>query len=833
MKNPWLKKALPHIAAILIFLIVSVLFSKPALQGNELAQGDVQHWRSMAQNAFDYKEKHGHFPLWNPSMFSGMPNYQTAMEGRSALPDLNKVFALGLPKPANFFFIAALCFYILCLSFQLSPVIGIFGGLAYAFSTYNPIIIAVGHETKMVAIAYMPLLLAGIICTFEKKYWLGLALTTLGTAMEVGSLHPQINYYFFMIAVAITIPYLLQWIKNKEWKHLGIALAITAVAGAVGLASNALSFLTSSEYAKATMRGGKTVNIEGDKVTAAKTKGLDVDYGLSYSMKPAEPFVMLMPDAFGSSTSKPLAESSHIVEKLASRGVPENQAIQIATSLPAYWGGMTKPSDAGGSAGPPYIGAIIFILALVGFIIIKHPVRWGLLSISALAVLMSWGSYFPGFNTFLFNNLPLYNKFRAPSMILVITGFTLPVTAALALNELYKSNARELLKQNFKTILYTIGGLFLLLAIIYFSIDYVSGFDQQISENLKRMGGNDDIVRATLSGMKEDRSAMFGGQILRALVFAVLIIAALWLYIKEVVKKPIFIVLILGIINLIDLLVVDHKYLNDENYRPKEEVSTVATVEKTAADEQILKDKDPDFRVFNTAGDKFVETHTSHFHKSLGGYHPAKLRIYQDIIERYLSENPNPQVLNALNAKYILIQNQQNGPQAAIPNTDAYGSCWFVKNVRFVKDDAEELQSIGKTNLKDTAIVQQSNSSSITQPQWDSTSTISLTKFDNDTLEYAADCKAPQFAVFSEVYYPYGWNAYIDGKKVVPVKTDYVLRGLSIPTGKHSIKFIFEPSSYYKGDAIGYAGSWLIIIFVLGGFFMAWWQNKKNKSKSS
>lgn len=833
MKNGFLKKALPHIIAIVVFFIVSFLYCKPAFQGNELNQGDVQHWRNMAQNAFDYKEKHGHFPLWNPSMFSGMPNYQTAMEGRSALPDLNKIFALGLPKPANFFFIAALCFYILCLAFQLSPVIAICGGLAYAFSTYNPIIISVGHETKMIAIAYMPLLLAGIICTYEKKYWIGLALTTLGTAMEIGSLHPQVNYYFFLVAVAVTIVYLVQWIKNKEWKHIGIALGITAIAGVTGMASNALSFLTSSEYAKATMRGGKTVNIEGDKVTAVKTKGLDVDYGLSYSMKPAEPLVMLMPDAFGSSTSKPLGESSHIVEKLTAKGVPDNQAIQIATSLPAYWGGMSKPTDAGGSAGPPYIGAIIFLLALIGFVIIRHPVRWALITVSALAVIMSWGSYFPGINTFLFNNLPLYNKFRAPSMILVITELTLPVTAALALNELYKSNAKELLKQHFKTILYTIGGLFLLLAIIYFSIDYVSGFDQGIGENLKRMGGNDDIVRAVLSGMKEDRSAMFGSQVLRALIFAVAVIAILWLFLKGVIKLPIIVVLILGLVNTIDLFVVDRQYLNDENYKPKDEISTTASVEKTAADEMILKDKDPDFRVFNTTPDRFTETHTSHFHKSLGGYHPAKLRIYQDIIERYLSETPNPQVLNALNTKYIILQNQQNAQQTAIPNADAYGSCWLVKNVHFVKDDADELQAIGKTNLKDTAIVQQQFSSSVTAPQWDSSSTISLTKFDNDTLEYIADCKAPQFAVFSEVYYPYGWNAYIDGKKTAPIKTDYVLRGLSIPAGKHNIKFIFEPSSYIKGDAIGYAGSWLIIVLVLGGFFMAWWQNKKSKSISS
>jgi hypothetical protein len=292
-------------------------------------------------------------------------------------------------------------------------------------------------------------------------------------------------------------------------------------------------------------------------------------------------------------------------------------------------------------------------------------------------------------------------------------------------------------------------------------------------------------------------------------------------------------VAILGLVNIIDLLVIDRQYLNEENYKPKDEISTSPQVAMTAADDQILKDKDPDFRVFNSAPDRFQETHTSHFHKSLGGYHPAKLRIYQDIIERYLSENPNQQVLNALNTKYIVLQNPQTGQQTAIPNADAYGNCWLVKKVRLVKDAAEELQAIGNTNLKDTAIVLQTFSGQVTQPQWDSSSVITLTRFENDTLEYSADCKSPQFAVFSEVYYPYGWNAYIDGKKTEVIKTDYVLRGLSIPAGKHNVKFIFEPSSYYTGDKIGYTGSWLIIIFVLGGFFMEWWQTRKSKLKSS
>ena len=409
-------------------------------------------------------------------------------------------------------------------------------------------------------------------------------------------------------------------------------------------------------------------------------------------------------------------------------------------------------------------------------------------------------------------------------MILVITELTLPIAAALALNQLYVSNAKNLLKQNFKIILYTVGGFFLLLGLLYFSMEYSSGFDKMISDNLKSRGGNDDIIRATISGLKEDRSAMFSGQILRSLLFAILVVGLIWLYIKDILKKPVIIVLILGFVNIVDLLIVDRQYLNDDSYKPKEELQTDRIV-KTPADELILKDKDPDYRVFNVAG--FQDTHTSLFHKALGGYHPAKLRIYQDIIERYFSSSPNQQVLNMLNTKYIITQNPQNGQEMVIPNAQAYGSCWLVKNVKIVKDNVEEIQAIGVTNLNDTAVVQQSFAANVVQPQWDSTATVTLTKFDNDTLEYSTDSHSPQFAVFSEIYYPFGWNAYLDGKKVDYIKTDYALRGLSVPAGKHIVKFIFEPSSYKKGVTIGYAASWLIILLVLGGFFMAWRQSGK------
>ncbi len=793
MNNPLLKKIIPHLIAVVIFLVVSILFCKPVLEGNVLSQGDIIGWKGMAQNAFAYKEKNGHFPLWNPNLFSGMPNYQIAMEGKTILPDMVKILSLGMPKPINFFFLAAICFYILCLTLRIRPVIGILGGLAFAFSTYNPVIINAGHETQMLATAFMPLLMAGLICTFEKKYWLGLALTTFGTYQQIGVNHLQISYYFFLVAIAVTISYVYDWIKQKEWKHMAIAGAIVAVSAVVGLAGNALSLKTTSEYAKYTMRGGKDISIEGGTVKAAKTSGLDTSYAFIYSIGKAEISTLMMPNAFGGASNKEMGEGSHVVGKLTAKGVDETQAEQVASRLPRYWGALPY------TAGPAYLGIITCLLGLIGFVIVKTPLRWALLAATVLGIFMSWGKYFGSFNTFLFEYLPMYNKFRAPSMAQVIPQFTIGIIAVLALQKiLFEERTRELIKADFKRILYVMGGLFAFLALMYLAMDYSSPGDGPLSGYLSEMTkNNDEITRLIFSGLKADRRAMFGGQFLRALGFGVLLLGLLYLYMKDRIK-PLIVAIALITISTLELTLVSKEYLGEESYVSPDEI-TSTNFTPNANDQQLLQDKDPSFRVFNMAADTYNEARTSYFHKSIGGYHPAKLRIYQDVIEKYLSGSPNRTVLNILNAKYFLVQNPQSGEATLIPNPDALGHCWLVKNVKLVSGSVEEIQAIGSTNLKDTAIVDKSFSQLVVQPQWDSASTIKLTKFDNDVMEYEAVCAGPQFAVFSEIYYPKGWNAYVDGKKTEYCNADYVLRGISLPAGKHSIKFAFEPTSYKQG----------------------------------
>jgi hypothetical protein len=819
MKNPLLKKTLPHVIAIVLFLVVALLFCKPVLEGNVLNQDDITKWKGIAQNSFDYKEKNGHFPLWNPNIFSGMPNYQVAMESKSVLPDLVKVFTLGLPKPVNFFFLACICFYILCIVLRTRPIIGMIGAIAYAYSTYNAVIIFAGHDTQMLATSFMPLLLSGLILTFEKKYWLGLAITTLGAYMQIGVNHLQISYYFFLIAIAVTIGYLVYWIKRKEWKHIMISGAVIIVAGLTGLAGSALTLMTTAEYTKYTMRGGKSISLEGDTVKTAKTSGLDTAYAFEYSLGKSESFTLLMPNAFGGSSYRKLTDKSNVVTKLNEKGIAETTGQQLAQDLPKYWGELPF------TAGPAYLGVFISILGLIGFVIIKTPLRWGLLAVTVLGIILSWGKHFAGFNTFLFEHLPLYNKFRAPSMAQVIPQFAVTIVAMLALQRLlFNEKSREWLQADFKKILYTMGGLFGLLALMYLSLSYSAPYDNEINSNISQQAKSEDIGRAVIQGMKADRRAMFGAQFLRAFGLGILLLGLLYLYMKDKLK-PIVVAVAILIIGSIELLVVSKTYLDNDRYVTPDDLEATH-FSPDAIEQQILRDTDPNYRVFNTTVNPLFDARTSSFFKSVTGYHPARLRIYQDVLDRYISKTPTPAVLNMLNTKYFIYQNPQTGAPAVIPNPDAYGSCWLAKFVKVVDGPVQEFLALKGTNLKDTVVVDKTCAPSVA-PQPDSASNIKLIKFDNDAMEYEANCNGPQFAVFSEVYYPAGWNAYLDEKKVDYCKVNYLLRGLSIPAGKHTIKFVFEPASYKKGVNISFIASILILVFFLGGLFMQWRMDRK------
>ncbi len=818
MNNGTFKKVLPHLIAVVIFLLVAVIYCKPVLEGQVLHQDDVTQWKAMAQNSFVYKETHGRFPLWTNGMFSGMPAYQIAMESENVVSPgwFYHLLTLGLPKPISFFFLACICFYFLALVLRANPYVAIAGALAYAYATYNPIIIAAGHDTKMQSIALMPALVGSIILLYEKKYWLGGALTALFTALLVGMNHPQIAYYTFLILLFMSIAYAINWIRQKQLRHLFLSVAIVLAAGITGVLSNAVSLFTTFEYTKASIRGGTELNDQNTTKT-----GLSKDYALSYSMYKLEPFVMMVPKMFGGSSGLEVSEEdSKAIEAL--RQMPQELAQQLQYNLGAYWGGI------GGTSGPPYVGAIICFLTLIGFFILDSKHKWWILAASVLAILMSWGSYFEGFNTFLLNHLPFYNKFRAPSMTIVIPTLLFCMMAVLTLQKIITAEDKNALWESYKKGLYLTAGVFGVLFLIYFTADYSSEGDKRLGQQLAAAPDQvKEYVRTFLNALKEDRRGLFMSSLLRSLFFIAAAAAMLWFSIRKNISQQL-VIGVVGVMAFIDVMAIDTHYLNSNNYQDETEYQ--ANFTPTAADTQILQDTSY-YRVFDirrgiSQALGLGYAIPSYFHKSIGGYHPAKLSIYQDLIEHQLYKFPQSMpVVNMLNTKYIIQANQQ-GQDQVYTNPEAMGAAWFVKEVKFENDAAAVMSALDNFSPASTAVLFSKDKGLVPNAASDSTGSIQLVKNDNDVATYVSNSATGGFAVFSEIYYPYGWKAYIDGKEVPIVRTNYVLRGFSVPAGQHEIRFEFKPASYYTGETVSLIASIIILAFIALAAFQVYRHRK-------
>lgn len=834
MKNGFLKKILPHLAAIIVFLIIALLYCKPAIEGKVLSQSDITNWKGAVNQSLEYAKTHdGKGPILTNSVFSGMPAFQIGgVPLNNYVPHyVNKIMTLGLPEPISFFFLASICFYILCMVLRINTIAAILSSLAFAYATYNPVIISVGHITKMMSIAYMPALLASVLLIYErKKYLLGAGLTALFTSVLIAMNHPQIAYYLFIVLGVLTVFYIINGIKNKEVKGVLTGLGFTLAGALIGLATNAVALFSTYEFQKETIRGGGSALTSTDSTAkhVAKGSGLTREYGMSYSMKPAEPLVMFAPRIFGGASDKLEVneDDSKAIEAL--RAMP----AELQQQLPPpqfYWGGMTYPGEVG-TSGPPYVGAIICFLAIVALFVLNGKHKWWLFTATILAIIMSWGHYFGVFNNFLFDHLPFYNKFRAPSMILVIPQLLLPLLAALGLNEIMNHAAKTDFWNKYKKGLIATGALFVLLLFLYLTSNFMgyadtetlkqvrNAPDQQLPPNVKQM------VKDFFDGMKADRKSLMMGSILRSLGFVVLAAAALWMIIKRKMK-PALAGIAIALFAFIDVIMIDSKYLNSENYLDKEDNNGIFTT--TPTDQAILADTST-YRVFNVSRNPTGDGITSYHYNSVGGYNAAKILIYQDLLERQLSKPQlNMPVLNMLNVKY-LIQTGQNGLTANSQKNDgALGPVWFVNHIQFVKNADEEMKALDNFSPKDTAFVQEQYKTAVTLPVADSTATIRLVKNDNDYITYQSESATNQFAVFSEIYYKSGWKAYIDGKEAPIVKTDYVLRGLSVPAGKHTINFEFKPQGYYKGWKITSIANILLLLLLAGSLFFEWFKNRK------
>ncbi|MGI8600875.1 MAG: YfhO family protein [Chitinophagaceae bacterium] len=812
MNKRLLKTLVPHMIAIVVFLIVSVVFCKPVLEGKTLQQHDIIGAQGMSQNSHEHYEKYGNYPLWNTNLFSGMPNYQVLVKGPDGILVLYSILTLGLPKPISFFFLACICFYFLALALRVNPYIGIFGALAYAFITYNPVIISAGHDTKMMAIAFAPGLIAGLILLYEGKYILGLAVTAAFASLQTTSNHPQISYYLFIVLAFMTISYIITWFKAKQFKHMGIALALAFAGAVIGVLNAAFTLFPTYEYAKYTMRGGKTIETTEAGAVESKTTGLDKDYAFRWSINMNETVTLFMPKAFGESSGEAYTEDSKLVEELIERNIPEASATQLATQLPKYWGGMALPGE--GTSGPVYLGIVCFLLFLIGYAVLDTHHRWWIFAAFILSAFMAWGKYFIGFNNILFDALPLYNKFRAPSMALVMIQFVVPFLTILTLQKIiFDKDARETVAANFKFILYVLGGLIGLLLLMYLVMDYKSGMDGQILDAFAQnaQGGENPGVQV-INALKASRQQMFGSGIIRVLIYSLLLVGLLYLWKRKSLSPVVFLSIIL-LVNTTDLFATGKNYLNEDNYIDKESYTDVI-FSRTEADNLILADKDPHFRVYNLAPDRFNESRTSYFHRSIGGYHPAKLRLYQDLIENQLSKDQlNMDVMRMLDVKYFLFNDQQ-GRQNVQPNDTTMGAAWFVQELQPVSNPVEEINSLDQFNPAETAFIQKDQMPKGIQPTFNRSGTIALTKYVNDEIVYTTESPSNQFAVFSEIYYPAGWNAYLDGNKTDYYKVNYLLRGMPVPAGKHTIMFKFEPGIYYTSYTLALIGNILLYLML-------------------
>lgn len=807
MKNISFKQVLPYLSAIAIFVVITLAYFSPLLEGKKLKQSDINQWKGMSKEISDFRESTGEEALWTNSMFGGMPAYQISVEYKgNILRYLDQLMQLYLPQPAGMVFLYMIGFFILLLVLKVDNWLAIGGAVAFAFSSYLFIIFEAGHNSKAHAIGYMAPVLAGIILTYRGRYLAGGIMAAIFLSLELLTNHLQITYYLMLIAGVYVITELVSSIREKQLPRFAKATGFLVVAAGLAVATNITSIWATYEYGKETIRGKTELTTEKSN----RTSGLDKDYATGWSYGKMETFTLLIPNFNGGSSSGSLSESSSVYKTLRENNIDNNQAENVIKSLPLYWG--SQP----GVAGPVYVGAIIMFLFIFALFVIDNKFKWWLLVASILSILLSWGKNFPDFTDFFLNYVPGYNKFRAVSMTLVMAELCIPLLAFIGLQ---KALSAEGNKQKLTKYLYysmgIAGGIALFFAVAGSSLfDFVSPADEQYKTYFP------DWLMVAL---RQDRAGLLSSDSFRSLVFILLAGGSTWVMINRKIKKPAYFYGVIILLILIDMWTVNRRYLNSESFVRK----SVAAVpfQPSVADQVIMKDKDPNFRVFNqTVGNPFADASTSYFHKSLGGYHGAKLRRYQELIDHHLVKG-NMNVYNMLNTKYFIVPDEKNGPPQMQINMQAMGNAWFVNNAHMVNNADEEINALtdlipAETAVYDKRFEDQVKGHLITK---DSLATIVLTEYKPNHLTYKSETGREQLAVFSEIYYDKGWNAYVDGKPAPYFRANYVLRAMIVPAGSHTIEFKFEPVAYATGEKISYASSILLVLLALGtlGFMVS------------
>lgn len=816
------KKLLTYIAIFAFFLVFSALYFSPLLQGKILLQGDIMNYIGTSQEISKHYEETGEAALWTNSMFSGMPTYQIALyNSGNVFEKVNKYLGGFLPRPANYMFIALFTFFLLLKSFKVNNFLAMSGALCYALGTYLITFIEAGHNTKVNALALMPLVITGINYLLQKRYWLGGAITLFAMTCEITANHPQITYYMFLTIFCWMVSELYFAIKEKRFMEFAKVAGIIVVTTLLAVSANTSKLWTTYEYSKETIRGGSHLTHQAEK----QDDGLNRDYAFSWSSGIAESFSIMYPNFAGGGSGKSFLQTregepiegplmSYLQSVNQQNPQKAQELLRYSGQAGKYWGEMPFTS------GPIYVGAILCFLFIIGMLIGDNKIRWWLFAATILSLFLGWGKYFPAFNNFMFDYFPLYNKFRTVSMAMTILCFTIPVLGYYIMDRfLNNSNGLDDTKKlnGLKWASISVGGLSLLLMLSGSLFDLTSPAEEAYLQQV-----NDPQSAAFFELIKDERVSMIRQDVLLATFFMGLTALILFLFLKKTVSRNIAIAVIC-ILPVVDLLIVDSHYLTKDNF-----------VEANYYDQRFrqsvpaIKDNDPYYRVMSTMVDVDKDGSTSYLHKSIGGYHGAKLQRYQDLIEGYLSKG-NVQVLSMLNTKYLY--GARNGKISIERNPMAMGNAWFVDSIAIVENDDAEFEGLANFDPRTKAFVHQEFKNLIpaTVAAPDSTRSITLKKYGMDEISYTSKSNTDAPAIFSEVWYRGNedWKAYIDGKYVDHFRANYILRGLWVPKGEHEIVFKFEPKSYYSGKKISTATSSLILLLVAVGAFFAYRNENK------
>lgn len=766
------------------------------MQGKQIFQSDIVQYTGMAKEQNDFRATDDIEPYWTNSAFGGMPTYQLGAKYPhdyiGAIDDALRF----LPRPADYLFLYFLGFYGLMLVLKVDPLKAFFGALAFGLSTYLIIILGVGHNAKAHAIAYMPLVIAGFILVFQKKYILGGLITLFATALEINANHFQMTYYLLIFLLILSAYFLYQQVKEKEYKSLLYSFGILAAAGILAIGANATNLLATSEYADFSIRGKSELTFNPNGSKNETTSSMSKDYITEYSYGVMESFNLIAPRLFGGSNNEAVGKDSNMYEFMIGQGVPEDQATDFVSGMPTYWG------DQPIVAAPAYIGIVVFFLAILALFIDKRKIKYVFLSGSIVALVLSWGKNFPILTDFFIDYVPMYDKFRAVSSIQVVLELCFPVLAIMGLQSFFRLDKKLQWKALYETTILGLG-IILILFLSKSMFSFSGGNDAYFQESY-----GPEFVNA----LKLDRMSLYSADLLRSGFFIVLTSGVLWLFIKDRFAQNTAIIIV-GLLMVSDLFFVDKKYVSGKDFVSGSQVEV--PFQESPSDTEILKDT-ANYRVFEV-GD-IMGARASYFHKSIGGYSAVRPRRMQQLIDYQISKN-NIEVLNMLNVKYV-IQKDKEGKEFPVSNPDVNGNAWFVSQVKLVNSADEEMKALDSLDSKNVAVVN-SKDFQIKNTAFvkDSSATITLENYKPNYLKYVSNNSNEGLAVFSEMYYGKGWNAYIDGKSVDHIRVDYVLRALNIPAGKQTIEFKFEPQVIKTGSMITLISSIGMLLLLLGGIY--------------